>query len=43
MPVLMFVPQARLSPLIMTAEVYFYFTIELKENIPAEMKGKFED
>jgi hypothetical protein len=21
----------------------FYFTIELKENIPHEMKGKFED
>jgi epoxyqueuosine reductase len=21
----------------------FYFTIELKENIPQEMKGKFED
>jgi epoxyqueuosine reductase len=23
--------------------MYFYFTIELKDNIPQEMKGKFED
>jgi epoxyqueuosine reductase len=31
------------SPYVVDGSKFLYFTIELKENIPQEMKGKFED